>query len=74
MRKVLNALFYVLKTGCQWAMLPHDLPPKGTVCHYFNNWRKQGLWEQMRQQLGRESTPSADIMDSQSVKATETGA
>ena len=82
MREVLNAIFYVLKTGCQWALLPHDFPPKGTVYHYFNIWRKQGIWEpmnrtlreQLRRQLGRESTPSAAIMDSQSVKTTEKGA
>jgi putative transposase len=81
MRQVLNAIFYVLKTGCQWAMIPHDLPPKGTVYHYFNTWRKAGVWEQMnralreqmRQQLGRERTPSAAIMDSQSVKTTAKG-
>lgn len=81
MREVVNAIFYVVKTGCQWGMLPHDFPPKGTVYHYFNTWRKQGVWEQMnrvlrermRQQLGRESSPSAAIMDSQSVKTSEKG-
>jgi putative transposase len=81
MREVLNAIFYVVKTGCQWGMLPHDFPAKGTVYHYFNTWRKDGTWEEMnrqvrealRQRMGREETPSAAIMDSQSVKTTEKG-
>jgi transposase len=82
MREVLNGIFYVLKTGCQWDMLPHDLPPKGTVYHYFNEWSKDGTLERMNAKLrvqvrlaaGRETTPSAAIVDSQSVKTTEKGA
>lgn len=81
MRAVLNAIFYVVKTGCQWKMLPHDFPPKGTVYHYFNTWRKNGLWErinthlreQVRQAAGRAPTPSGAILDSQSVKTAEKG-
>lgn len=82
MREVLNAIFYVLKSGCQWDMLPHDFPPKGTVYHYYTTWCKDGTWqrlnqhvrEDLRQELGREATPSAAIIDSQSVKTTEKGA
>ena len=82
MHEVLNAIFYVLKSGCQWDMLPHDFPPKGTVYHYFNTWRKDGTWtylndrlrEQLREKLRREATPSAASIDSQSVKTTEKGA
>jgi putative transposase len=82
MREVLNGIFYVVKTGCQWDMLPHDFPPKGTVYHYYNSWRKNGIWgqinaalrEQVRQAEGRNRTPSAAILDSQSVKTTEKGA
>ena len=81
MREVLNAIFYVLKSGIQWDMLPHDFPPKGTVYHYFNEWRKDGTWKhlnavlrgELRVELGREATPSAGIVDSQSVKSSSKG-
>jgi putative transposase len=49
MREGLNAIFYVLKTGCQWDMLPHDFPPKGTVYHYFNQWSRWDVGADERQ-------------------------
>ena len=80
-REVVNAIMYVLRSGCSWRMLPHDLPPWRTVFHYFRTWRKDGTWEsvhaalreRMRLTEGRESSPSAAIIDSQSVRTTEKG-
>jgi putative transposase len=79
-REILNAIFYILRSGCVWRMMPHDLPPWQTVYDYFRQWRKDGAWEQANQALrielrvaeGREPEPSAGILDSQSVKTTET--
>jgi putative transposase len=79
MREVVNGIFYVLRTGCGWEMLPHDLPPYSTVYHYFRRWQKTGVWQEMntalrqrlRQEQGRNPQPSAAIADSQSVKTTE---
>ena len=81
MREVLNAILYLLRTGCAWRLLPHDLPPYRTVFYYFTKWRKCGVWkklhdklhEQLRELGGRSATPSAAIIDSQSVKTTEKG-
>lgn len=80
-REVINAILYLNRSGCQWDMLPHDLPPKSTVYDYFAKWRDDGTWQRMLDQLrtqvrvaaGREPTPSAASVDSQSVKTTATG-
>lgn len=79
-REILNAIFYILRSGCVWRMMPHDLPPWQTVYHYFRQWRKDGTWisintvlrMELRVAEGREAEPSAGILDSQSVKTTET--
>lgn len=80
-REILNAIFYVIRTGCQWRYLPHDLPPWKTVYTYFRNWKKDGIFERMNIMLtktlrvisGRKEEPTACIIDSQSVKTTERG-
>jgi len=81
MREVVNGILYLNRTGCAWRLLPHDLPPWGTVHHYCRLFRIDGTWEkihdrlreQVRVAVGKESTPSAAILDSQSVKTTEKG-
>ena len=80
-REILDAIFYVLRSGCPWRLLPHDFPPWKTVFHYFRKWRIDGSWERinravrerLRVRLGRNSQPSAGIVDSQLVKTTGVG-
>lgn len=80
-REVVNGLMYVLSTGCQWAAIPKDLPPRSTVNHYFCRWSYEGtldrlhhvLYERCRELAAREGSPTGAIIDSQSVKSAEKG-
>lgn len=83
MRAAMNAILYVLRTGCPWRYLPRDgFPPRSTVYNIFRNFQRDGVWEaiwahlhmELRERLGREASPTAAIIDSQSVKSAEKGA
>lgn len=77
LREIINGIFYVVKTGCSWRSLPHDFPHWATVYGYFNRWSKAGIWQQIHTRFvqkvrsklqGRNKTPSASCIDSQSIK------
>lgn len=77
-REIVNGILYVLRSGCPWRLVPHDLPAWGTLYWYFRTWRNQGVWDQIlttlcpqvRQKQGREPEPSAAVIDSQSIKTS----
>ena len=81
LREVVNAVLYLLRTGCSWRLLPNDVPAWGTVHYYYRRWRLDGTWERIHDALrervrltaGRAATPSAAILGSQSVKTTAKG-
>jgi len=80
-REILNGIRYVVRSGCAWRLMPHDLPKWQTCYHYFRLWKIDGTWQRIHDKLrgdvraeaGRERQPSAAIIDSQSVKTTEKG-
>jgi putative transposase len=81
LREILDAIFYIVRSGCAWRLLPHDFPPWKTVHHYLRTWREDGTWERVhaalrervRVRLKRDPQPSAGVVDSQSVKSTGVG-
>ena len=83
MREAINAILYLLRTGCPWRYLPRDgFPPRSTVYNIFRNFQKDGVWDaiwerlhmDLREDMGREASPTAAVIDSQSVRSAEKGA
>ena len=80
-REIVNAIFYIVRSGSAWKLLPHDLPPWRTVYHFFWSWRRDGTWQRIhdtvrqwvRQAAGRKSEPSGAVVDSQTVRTSEQG-
>ena len=80
-REIINAILYVLRAGCAWRLMPHDLPPKETAYAYFERWSEDGTWEKIAEALrgkvrraaGKKPTPTAAILDSQAVKTSAQG-
>ena len=80
LRQIINAIFYRARTGCSWEMLPNEFPPKSTVYEYYRGWQRDGIWQRVhdalrsavRENAGKQPNASAGIIDSQSVKTTET--
>ena len=77
-REIVNGILYVLRSGCPWRLVPHDLPDWGALYYYFRKWRKEGVWDQVlealrrqkRKKQGRDEEPSAAVIDSQSIKTS----
>ena len=82
LRLILDGIFYLVRSGCAWRMLPQEYPPWPTVHDYYRRWRRDGTWErihaqiraQVRQAMGRQANPSGAVIDSQSIKTTQKGA
>jgi len=80
-RELINGIRYVVRSGCAWRLIPHDLPKWGTCYHYFRLWKNDGTWQRIhdglrgdiREAAGRKREPSAAVIDAQSVKTTEKG-
>jgi transposase len=78
-REIVEAILYLLRAGCAWRLLPHDFPPWQTVYHYFRRWQREGVWARVhhalvladREREGREASPSAAILDSQTVRTAD---